>query len=544
MVFVVDDVLIAAIVAAAAASAAGTGLLSASKSGGLKSLKNKAGQELYKFKFDGALPGVDPVGTKGHTVDGYPVNSSGERIVTDGSVFDRMNMSSYDILAMSNAVSGATDFILGSAGSASIFNLKYPRGSGSRRIAMIKNKLKNDPAWISSIVEGAFGEGSGFKDWDPKAIVKTFGNMPVEVGALISGSKEAQKKLLDQLKSKDPTWNIPIITEGKGVGIPNDIEPPKPVVPTGTEVGVGQATGDMSGDINLPGGAGGTKIDLPGLAGSGTETKLDPGLSGGQGGTKIDIPPIISGGGGKIKPDEPEVEPKVDPKDPKKKDPKKEPKPPRFPDLPDKGPRQDDSVIKETPIPSKASNKPKKGVQWYPTYNMGGQNILKITDTERLEELKNWSLFDLVTPLLQGDPDNLLSIQNEITQAMRFTNTYASPRMEPPLPPLPDTRAWQYPHIDAYPTPYPMRLDNPQSLKLYYDNWSDQSNQYLNQKLNMLSGPSEPDLQQIVNAQSKGWSAIDPLIAKKGAGTKWSLLEDIDSSNVDDIDIMIAMSTR
>ena len=543
MVFVVDDLIISAIIAAIGSTAAGVGLLSATKAGSLKTLKDSSGKTVHQYKLDGKL-GFDPENTVGHTVDGYPVNSAGVRIVTDGSVFDRMNMSSYDILAMSNAVSGVTDSILGGVNTNSIFNLKYPRGSGSRRVEMVKNKLKKDPSWLKSIVESSFGSGSGFEDWDPKEIVKTFGNRSDELAALISGSASAQKKLLDQLKSYDPTYNIPRIIEGKGKGLPN--EAAMPILPEGTDRGTGQAVGDMSGDIVLPGAQGGRL--LPGLDGT---IPVETPLSGPQGGVKFSPGGPTETKTGDPKPvpipipEVPKVPPKVPekPKDPKEKEKEKEPKPPRFPDKPEKEPRQDDSEIVETPI--KPANKiSKKGVPWYPTYNMGGQDILKITDLEKLQELKNWSLFDLVSPLLQGDPENLLSIQQDIVQNMRFTNTYENPKPPTPLPPLPDTSAWAYPMRDIYPTPYPMRLINPQGMKLYYDNWGDQSNQNLNQKINILSGVNEPDIAQIVNAQSKGFTAIDPQYAKKGANAKFSLCEDVDTSSVDSVDLFLLMQAR
>ena len=81
-------------------------------------------------------------------------------------------------------------------------------------------------------------------------------------------------------------------------------------------------------------------------------------------------------------------------------------------------------------------------------------------------------------------------------------------------------------------------------MKLYYDNWGDQSNQNLNQKINILSGVNEPDIAQIVNAQSKGFTAIDPQYAKKGANAKFSLCEDVDSSGVDSVDLFLLMQAR
>jgi hypothetical protein len=526
--FVVDDVAIGLLIAALAAGGTGLGFLTKSK--GLPTFKNSKGEA---YKMDGALSGIDPPGTLGHNTAGYPVNKEGFRIVTDGSAFERLDMSSYQIASMISAIQKSTDLIIGTPASKAVFGMKYPKSSPGT--AALKNKLKSDPKWVKAITDAVFGSGSGFENWSGSEIAKDFGGKPKEIADFISKSANAQKKLLGQLKGFDPSYNIPIIIPKFGgdfmpnsggtqiPGVNEDNAKSKTVSPTDIPT---------TGGVEIPGGL----PSLPGLPGS----KLAPTTggsapimtlpTGGGGKTAID--------GGKTKPDDKtktktDTDEKTDDKEgPKKKKPEdEEPKPKPVP-----LPKESDSEVVEKLINRKPA-RPKKPVQWYPTYNMGGQDILKLTDTEKLEEMKNWSLFDLVSPLLEGDSDNLLNLQNQMKQNLRFQNNYPNPA-EPPKPvPLPNTNDWRYPMQSSYPTPYPMRLDTPQSNRLYYDRWGNPVNLYLNQRLNMASGLDNCDVQQILNSQSKGFTAIDPHVAKSGG--KFSLLEGLDSSAVSQLDIQL-----
>lgn len=542
MVFAVDDLLIASIaatIAASAAAGAGAGLFA--KGGSklpLQTATDSTGA-VKQFRFDGSIEGVDPVGTVGHTTDGYPVNSKGERLVDDGSAMTRAGMSSYDMVGMAQAISGATDVLIGTTGSNSLFGIKYPTGSGARRVPTIRNNLKNDPVWIETIAKAVL-EDPGFNGWDMGNLKKTFAWHPEEFVDFINTVPAAQKAIYEQLKQKKVEWNIPMVVPNPIINrMPPDTTPPDTTTPTTAKPESGP-----SGDFTGGGGGIIPKIPIEGPSGD---------FTGGGGGVNIPINTITgggtySGGGGKVATDPdinpiptgttgtdsiPEVKGKNKEDDDTKKD-KKGPKGgPRLPFYDD--PEKTDSNIVEKTLTKPAIAK--KPVQWYPTYKMGGQDILRLTDTEKLEEIRNWSLFDMVSTAIQQDPDNLLAIQNAISQNARFTNTYRSPNPPPVLPPPPDTQSWSRPMISSYPTPYPMRLDTAHSNKLYYDNWADPVDLHLNQKINMLSGATEPDLAQIANSNAKGWTAIDKQIARGNA--KFSLCEDVDTSSIQFEDLQL-----
>jgi hypothetical protein len=205
--------------------------------------------------------------------------------------------------------------------------------------------------------------------------------------------------------------------------------------------------------------------DQPGEGGSQTQT--------GEGdGSKTDAPS-----------DDPKPPPMPPPRYPDKPDP--EPKKPDKPDPEKKQPEDTDpeknkpkplpgpQEVQEKEIEAIKKNRPTKrqvAQHWYPQYEFGNQNLLKLTDVEKLEELKNYSLFDLVNPLLEGDRNNLLAIQNRLKEKMRFNNTYPNPQPERPLPPTPANFNSGYEMRNVMPTPYPFTLDQPHANN-YYDNF-------------------------------------------------------------------------
>ena len=156
------------------------------------------------------------------------------------------------------------------------------------------------------------------------------------------------------------------------------------------------------------------------------------------------------------------------------------------------------------PIPANVK-KPTRTPLWAPQYKLGGQDILRLTDTEKLEELKNFTLFDLVNPLLEGDRDNLLAIQNDIRQKLRFYNTYQPPKPERELPPIPRyVEQWQRPMMATYPVPYPFKLDQTgnQEANKYYNNFADQDKTTLNSDEDVIKRSNlDPDVMQILNAK-------------------------------------------
>ena len=217
---------------------------------------------------------------------------------------------------------------------------------------------------------------------------------------------------------------------------------------------------------------------------------------------------------------------------------KKRPEPPEPPEQPEEKPKPETSIT-ERPV-SEIKRKMNTLNQWYPEYSLGGQNILKLTDTEKLEELKSYTLFDLVNPLLIGDEDNLLALQNKIQENRRFTNTYPNPRPERPLPPAPNVESWRNQMTSVYPTAYPMSLNMPQAQN-YQEHWANQDYQYLAKNIDAIArgGTFDCDLQQVLNSKRDGYTATDRRIMRHTSNAKPSLLEDLDSGSISQLDLMM-----
>lgn len=251
-----------------------------------------------------------------------------------------------------------------------------------------------------------------------------------------------------------------------------------------------------------------------------------------------------------IPPDKPPLPPPTDDekeKEEKKKDDDDKPKPPpptddkwpKIPKIPIPG--MPKKPITEKKIEESKVSRARRPQHWYPQYNFGGQDILKLTDTEKIEELKNYTLFDLVTPILSGDTNNLLAVQNEIQETRRFYNTYPNPEPEKKLPPVNEKYVydnWSQPMKDYYPAPYPFRLDMPQANN-YYDHFANDQPKNLNKTIDALERGAlfDPDLEQIANSKRDKFSSMN-IETMKGP-TTFSIVDGVDVSKLDIVDFML-----
>jgi len=273
-------------------------------------------------------------------------------------------------------------------------------------------------------------------------------------------------------------------------------------------------------------------------------TAMGPGL-GPAGGSQTDIinrfgglEPIRIPKKTDKKEDKKEDGPRIPP-DPRRPPEKDKPKPPRFPDQ--KEPKQPT----ETPISGNGRPPAGDGItnkahpQWYSEFKFGGQDLLKLTDIQKLEELRNWTLFDLVNPILRGDPNNLLAIQNDIYEQRRFNNTYSNPR------PPPDYNKAPYPsyiksYVDplksALPVPYPFRESTVRE-QYYYDRFSDQDGKTSNYLQDLANRGLDPEFTQIANAKRREYSAEDAKLRRGKA--KMSIIEGFDVAKLSDVDYML-----
>jgi len=262
-------------------------------------------------------------------------------------------------------------------------------------------------------------------------------------------------------------------------------------------------------------------------------------------GTRIkipDIPPPIP----PIPPPKLPKEDEEEKEEKKKEDDDDKPKPPPPPD--DKWPKIPrvplpglPKPITEKKIEDPKISRARRPQHWYPQYNFGGQDLLKLTDAEKIEELKNYTLFDLVNPLLSGDPNNLLAVQNQIQETRRFYNTYPNPEPEKKLPPINENyiyNNWSQPMKDYYPAPYPFRLDMPQANN-YYDHFANDQPKNLNKTIDALERGAtfDPDLEQIANSKRNKFSSISAEVMKGPAN--FSLIDGVDVSKLDNIDFML-----
>jgi len=248
MVFVVDDVMIAAIVAAVAAAGTGAGLMS---SDGKTVITNNRGT---KFVKDGAIKGVDPDGTLGHDLKGFPVDGVGRRIASDSSIFERMNLSSYDIVNLGRTIQNSIPQLIGTTTS------KSPLVS-SDTIPNIKDlvkKLQGDPTFTKNLVETAFKPLEGM---NPEDVKKTFIDHPEDIVDIITRDDNNRQKILDSIKPIDPRYELISHNHYKPLAT-DDIRPidPYTFVPL-DEQGVGPA---KPKPIPIPGGPDTGSKPIPG----------------------------------------------------------------------------------------------------------------------------------------------------------------------------------------------------------------------------------------------------------------------------------------
>lgn len=487
MGFIIDDMamMIALISVAMASGASGANLFSQGGNKTTRSFKNKKTGNVRKVKLDGSLKNIDPVGTIGHITDagpdyGKPVNDKGEIISSDSTPLERLGIGSYDAVKIGQSVSDGLKKMLNPRGADQIFRKSAKYGN----MGTLTSDLLKDQDFMKGYMDTLL---SGGKVFDPSKmsndqIVSILGN-PANLAPIIQADGDKYKAIWDMINNKFPKYKIePTIDEPWTRTAPSDPERPKPPPPV--------------------------------------PVKPDP--------KKPPKPP-----------DKPPEEPPEGPKRPEgpKKDPPEEPDDEKEKPKPLPTPQE----VKEREIEREARQPKRQPVphQWYPEYAFGGQNLLKLTDLEKLEELKNYSLFDLVNPLLEGDRNNLLAIQNRLKEKMRFSNTYANPRPEPQLPPPPASFDSSYQMRDVMPVSYPFSLDQPHANN-YYDRYAFEYSTESNKNIDAVKRDHtfEPEISKILNGPRRGYTATDSQIMKH-EGAKSSLLEGLDSTSIDQIDLMM-----
>jgi hypothetical protein len=494
MGFIVDDIAIIATIAAALAAGGSMGSLfadGASKT--IRTFTNPRTGQKTKVKLDGPLKGIDQPGAIGHIIQpgpdyGKAVDKNGLLILADGPL-ERLGIGSYDAVKIASAMNTGLTRMLNPRGEDQLFGKTAKYGS----MKDLTQTIIRDPDFMKRYMDALLKKGQNFnpETYSPQRIVEILTN-PRNVAPIIASDPSKYKDILDMIREKFPNYKI---------------EPTQPLDITQTGSG---------GDEPQP--------DKPD-----TEPKVDP--------QPKPKPPK--------KPDEPDG-----PKGPKKikgdeRDPQDPPDPPDEPedDKKDKDkpkPLPGPADVQEKEIASrKKPTRQQTPQQWYPQYEFGGQNMLKLTDVEKIEELKNYTLFDLVNPLLEGDRNNLLAIQNRLKEKMRFSNTYANPKPEPQLPPPPANFNSAYEMRNVMPTPYPYTLDMPQANN-YFDNFCYEYATELNKNLDSLKQDHcfNPEISKIMNSKRTGFTATDPQIMTH-QGAKSSLLEGLDSTSIDTIDLMM-----
>ena len=498
--FVVDDfaVMIAVISAAMVAGGSGASLYTNGGNKTTRTFKNNQGKT-RKVKLDGALKNIDPEGTIGHITDagpdyGKPVGSNGQIISADATPLERLGIGSYDAVAITQSVSDAMKKMLNPRGTDQIFKKTAKYGN----MGTLTSDILKDSDAMRKYMDALLSGGKTFdpSKMDTSQIIDILKN-PNNIAPIIQADGDKYKAIWDMINEKFPKYKVePTIDEPWTKTKPADRG----------DGGEGSQTGE----------------------GGGTQT-------GGDGPDKPPpVPRIPDPDPDPKKPDKPK---KPDDKDPEKRQPDDDDDKPKKP-KPLPGPPQ----VQEKEIEMMEKNRPTKRQvpqQWYAQYEFGNQNLLKLTDVEKLEELKNYTLFDLVNPLLEGDRNNLLQIQNRLKDKLRFSNTYPNPRPERPLPPIPANFNSGYELRNVMPTPYPFTLDQPHANN-YYDNFCYEHASELNKNIDGLKRDHtfSPEVSKILNSKRTGYTATDPQIMGHHLA-KPSLLEGLDSSSIDTIDLLM-----
>lgn len=490
MGFVIDDIIIIASLSAALASgASGASLFSKGGDKTIRSFKNKSTGKIRRVKLDGELKGIDPVGTIGHINTkgpdyGKPVDSKGDIISSDNAL-ERLGIGSYDAVKIASSMNTSITRMLNPRGADQIFKKTGKYGS----MRDLTQTIIKDPDFMGKYMEELLKKGKYFdpQTYSPSKIVEILTN-PANIAPIIQADPNKYKEIWDMINNKFPKYKIvPTIDEPWAKTKTDGGDPEDPPVPKKPD------------DKPIP------KPEKP-------------------------------------KKPEPPEEPPEGPKRPEsdKRDPpdKEKDKPDKEKDKPKPIPTP--TEIKEKEIEIEAKKKPPRQrvpQQWYPEYQFGGQNMLKLTDVEKIEELKNYSLFDLVNPLLEGDKDNLLAIQNKLKEKMRFSNTYANPKAEPVLK-EPERVNWGYQMRDTRPVAYPFSLDQAHSNN-YYDHFCSEYSTELNKTVDLVKRDHtfDPDVAKIANARREGYTATSKNIMPGNA--RFSLLEGIDSTNLNPLDLIL-----
>jgi hypothetical protein len=454
------------------------------------------------------VAGANILSGKGGSGDSFrPSATSGGILIDRSGNIPEGSSKHLTALAATHEIQNAIGKLIGSTASSSI-RYRYPRGQSSNMIG-IKVGLTQNPTFIEDIV---------------KILGKTLPTVgsSADIIATINADNAKRQAFLDALKAlKIP--DAPTFTLGSGTSTasstydpngdpddpgsgPNAVNELKDKINQTAQTGTESSAGEVTKTIGKNTNANNTK----------TRTKTDTKTK-----TKTET--------------EEEEEEKKRPEPPR--DPR-DPEPPDFPELPEEKPKSETNIT-ERPVSDmkKRMNAPQ---QWMPQYTFGGQNLLKLTDVEKLEELRNYTLFDLVNPLLIGDDDNLLALQNKIQENRRFTNTYPNPRPERQMVPPKNIESWRQPMRSIYPTPYPMS-ESSAHQQLYYDKWNNQDYHYQAKNIDAIARGAtfDPDLEQVLNAKRDSYTATDPRIMKHTSTAKPSLLENLDSGSITALDLMM-----
>lgn len=188
------------------------------------------------------------------------------------------------------------------------------------------------------------------------------------------------------------------------------------------------AEGGGGGDKKLPGNGGSSIGDV-------TKTVTGDDKDGGKQKTRGKPDSSPPGGGVTTEPiDKPSNKPKKD---------KKKPDPPTEPKERDKRKKRDDDSDDDEsddeddkPIPAKPPFKPNPDkekpssairAQLRPYFNIGGENMLRISDKEQKREMRDWELYDFVPGQTYESETNPLTIHNFNQRRFRYQNTKQQP---------------------------------------------------------------------------------------------------------------------
>jgi len=245
--------------------------------------------------------------------------------------------------------------------------------------------------------------------------------------------KRTRKDLLERLRDR---WQPKPKPKPKTV-----VQPPQTTMPVQTENPSDFTFTGTPGGIPVP------RLPTPTITIPDFNSKVNTSKGGKQRFKERTIPAGGGGGGGggseTIKPTKDKTKPKTKPKT---KDPKPIPKP-KKPKKPKPDEKTDDdeteseteesdsepSVDSEDEEESKENPSLKtktEGVSWLrPYFEIGGQAVLRLTEKERLDEIEDWDLFDLVANAVNLTDDNPLYQHNKRQYAFRMQKTYPNPRV-------------------------------------------------------------------------------------------------------------------